>query len=118
MPQLGMALSGWKQKITLDIVKQTVVDGFPINVFTAINFKGMIQPLSAQKVRLKPEGKWSWVWLQIHCLNTSLSLKTNDRIRYAGKFYVVDGILDYSLNGYIEYHVVEDFKLSDASQQC
>lgn len=109
MPQMGGTLSGWKQKLTLEVVSQQVVDGFPTNVYTPISFEGTVQPLSPQKIRLKPEGKWSWVWLQIHCTTTSVALKTNDRIRFAGKFYVVDGILDYNLNGYIEYHVVEDF---------
>lgn len=109
MPQLGSALAGWQQNITLEIITQIVIDGFPTNQYLPISFKGTIQPLSPQKIRLKLEGKWSFVWLQIHCMGNGLKLKTNDRIRYCGKFYVVDGILDYNLNGYMEYHVVEDF---------
>lgn len=115
MPQMGAALAGWKQKLTLEIVTQEVIDGFPENKYVAINFEGTVQPLQPNKVRLKPEGKWSWEWQQIHCTIGALQLKTNDRIRYNEKFYVVDALWNYQLNGFTEYHVVEDYGISNGA---
>lgn len=110
MPQLQSALSGWTNKITLVTRTQYVHDGFVAYRDGKVTFKGVIQPLSPRMIQLKPEGQRSWTWLQIHCASGSLNLKESDQIVFNGTIYKIMGILDYSLNGYIEYHAANDYQ--------
>lgn len=108
MPQMSAAFDGWFVPITIDKVTQTVTAGLVTNNLAPVTFQGVIQPLSPRSLYLKPEGQRAFTWLQIHAIAGSLNLTSNDRIQYNGKFYKVMNSLDYSLNNYIEYHVIED----------
>lgn len=110
MPQMCAAFSGWATKIILLKHTETVVDGFVEISETPIYFRGTIQPLSARAIALKPEGQRSWTWLQVHCLATSCPLLPGDKVSWNGDIYKVMAQNDYSLNGYIEYHLVKDFQ--------
>jgi hypothetical protein len=111
MPQITSAFRGWLSKITITKVFQKIEnDGLVSDSEQSITFEGTVQPLSPQKLMTKPEGLRSWEWLQIHCFSSSLNLATNDIIVWKCKKYKVMGKLDYSLNGYVEYHAIEDFK--------
>lgn len=110
MPQITSAFKGWTKKISLVVVTQSIVDGFVQESLAATDFEGTIQPLIPEELKLKPEAQRSWEWLQIHCVSGNLNLKNNDRIIYNGKKYKVMAPRDYSLNGYIEYHCVEDYQ--------
>lgn len=109
MPQIGAAFAGWMTSINLVIVTDEVIDGFVVQKQTPISFNGVVQPLSAEKLELKPEGERSWEWLQIHCFSGVQNLQTNDKILYNGLPFKVMQRLDYSLNNYIEYHIVADY---------
>lgn len=136
MPQLVNAFNGWASNITLYKRTQVIIDGLvrygampsrwdepneyydtqgvkwdsPIPPVTKISFRGVIQPLSPKQIALKPEGQRAWEWLQIHCLSGSLNLTTNDQIIYNGQDYKIMATNDYSLNGYIEYHLIRDYQ--------
>ncbi|WP_299074738.1 hypothetical protein [uncultured Paraglaciecola sp.] len=110
MPKMKAAFAGWFKSLTLQVVTQTIDEGFVTDDMESVTFKGTIQPLSKEELRLKPEGQRSWEWLQIHCLSGSLNLTTNDRICYNEKIYKVMALKDYSLNNYIEYHLVADYE--------
>lgn len=110
MPQIGAAFSGWQTKIALVVITQTIVDGLTVDTPKTITFNGVVQPLSAKQIALKPEGQRAWAWLQIHCFSGNLNLKNNDRIKFNERFYKVMGVWDWSLDNYIEYHAVEDFQ--------
>jgi hypothetical protein len=107
---MKVALLGWQSPITYKKITQTIVNGFVTDTATIVTFDGVVQPLSAEKINLKPEGQRSWQWLQIHCKNGINDLKTNDKITYNEKAYKVMEVLDYSNNGFVEYHVVKDFQ--------
>ena len=109
MPRLG-AFASWASTISLQRITQTIVDGFVSEAALPINFKGTIQPLSPKQIQLKPEGQRAFEWLQIHAIAGTLNLTTNDRISYNGKIFKVMANNDYSLNGYIEYHLVKDYQ--------
>lgn len=106
---MGAAFLNWFKRISVVKIVQSVVDGLVVETETAITFEGVIQPLSPEKIELKPEGQRSWVWLQIHCKAGSLNLNDNDKIVYNGNRLKVMGKLDYSLNGFVEYHAVQDY---------
>lgn len=112
MPQIGAAFNGWETKIALRKIAQTIIDGLVDNKEIPMNFMGTWQPLSAEKIALKPEGMRSWKWIQLHCRNGSKNLETNDLVIRDGEKtrYKVMDKLDYSLSGFIEYHLVEDFQ--------
>lgn len=110
MPQMGAAFGGWTSQVTIMRRTESVVDGLVVTQDNPQSFKGTIQPLSPRSIALKPEGQRSWTWLQIHCFASSLNLVPNDRIMWAKQLYKVMAVLDYSLNNYIEYHLVRDYQ--------
>jgi len=110
MPKMTAAFSGWQSLITLKVIGEVNLDGFISITETDYTFQGIIQPLSPEQIQLKPEGQRSWQWMQIHCKAGSLNLKTNDRIEYNGQKYKVMNVLDYTLNGFIEYHAIQDYE--------
>lgn len=105
------AFGGWTRRMTLLKVTQAVENGLVTQVNVPILFRGTIQPLSPNKIALKPEGQRAWEWLQIHCMSVDPGiLNPNDRILIADKLYKVMAQNDYSLNGYIEYQVIRDYQ--------
>lgn len=113
MPQIRAAFNDWTYDITLIKITQAVTDGILAQTEVPINFRGTVQPLSPEEVQLKPEGQRAWPWLQIHCISDfDTNLRINDRIQYADKKYKVMARLDYSLNNYVEYHLVEDYQVA------
>lgn len=110
MPQMEVAFSGWTSTFTLQIVSQTVVDGFVTDTSVAVTYNGTIQPLSPEQTALKPDGERSWEWLQIHVIAGQNNLETNDRVVYSGNTFKVMSVKDYTLNNYVEYHLVRDYE--------
>ena len=110
MPQVGDALNGWESPITLVRVREQVVDGKVTRTENTISFYGTVQPLSPREIELKPEGQRSFTWLQIHCKANATTLIPGQFIIYAGKRYKITGDNAYDLNGYREYHAVQDFE--------
>lgn len=103
------AFSGWQSDVSLVRITQTIVNGLVTDAEEAIKFKGVVQPLKPEAIALKPEGLRSWEWLQIHAFKDS-PLKTGEVILHDGRRFKVMEMKDYSLNNYIEYHVVEDYE--------
>lgn len=114
MPQMGAAFAGWTQQITMtrrcDVVSDSGDDaGVVTHKEVSFTFRGTIQPLSVKQLLLKPEGQRAWQWLQVHCFSTT-QLNVNDLVNYRGDEYKVMGKWDYSLNGFIEYHLAKDYQ--------
>lgn len=111
MPKVAVAFLDWTVDITLEVVSQINTKGFITNTTSPLNFKGSIQPLEAEQIKLKPEGQRSWEWLQIHVVSKKgFNLKTTDRVIHKGKAYKIMFKDDYSSNGYVEYHAMEDYQ--------
>lgn len=109
MPQMNNTLNGWEVPLTLVKVIQNVVEGDLVTTELKINFKGVWQPFSYQQLALLPEGQRDWSHYWIHAKSGTLDLQTADKIIFQGNRYKVLERKDYSLNGYIEYHVILDF---------
>jgi len=116
-PQICAAFQNWQSDITLVVVKQQIVDGLVKDIERQMTFKGVIQPLGAQKLMLKPEGERAWKWLQIHCFSGKLNLDPNDRILYRDEYFKIMADNDYSLNNYVEYHLVKDYEKVKCNEQ-
>jgi len=110
MPQMDTTLLGWEIPLTLEKVYQDIVEGDFTYTTKKINFKGVWQPLRDESLELKPEGQRSWEWIWIHAVAGTLNLETADKIIFNKKRYKVMEKKDYSLNGFVEYHLVRDYK--------
>lgn len=109
IPQITSALNGWQQDITLITITQSVVDYETVNTESSITFKGVVQPLSPEQLKILPTEQRSWKNLQIHT-KINLSLSTNDKVTYNGLTYKILAVNDYSAYNYYEYHLIEDYE--------
>jgi hypothetical protein len=69
------------------------------------------QVLTDKKLMMKPEGQQAWDWFMVHS-QPQLNLEVDNVIIYRSKQYRVMAKKDYSLYGYIEYHLVDDYTAS------
>lgn len=110
MPNMAETLTGWETPLTLVKVSQSVLDGDVVKTEQQINFLGCWQPLRDEELQFKPENQRSWSWYWIHAKSGTLNLQTQDKIIFQNKRYKVMSVKDYSLNGFIEYHVIRDYE--------
>ena len=109
LPKIQFALNCWQELITMIKVTQTEVDYETVNAEELITFKGVIQPLTAEALRIKPLETRSWEWLMIHT-KTAVELSTGDLIELDGERYKVMFNKNYGRNGYYEYHLVKNYE--------
>lgn len=110
MPNMANTLNGWEIPLTIVKITQAIVDGDVTYSEQKINFMGVWQPLRDEELQFKPEGQRSWEWYWIHVKSGSLNLQTQDKFIFQNKRYKVMAVKDYSLNGFVEYHVVRDYE--------
>jgi hypothetical protein len=108
LPNMAEVMAGWFQKMQFIKITKSNVNYKSVEVETIIDFEGVWDGLPIHKLEVKPEGQRSWSWYGIHA-KTNLELKPDDKVKYQGKKYRVMQETDYSLYGYHEYQVVEDF---------
>lgn len=101
-------LSGWVQSLTFGVVTKETINYEVVETYFAIPFRGVWQPLETRKLMLKPEGERSWTWIQCHA-TSDLGLKNDDIVRFQGTQYRVMAQWGYDLNGFREYHLVQDY---------
>ena len=113
MPQMQAALWNWQEKITLIRISQAVDDdGNVIQTEFPIVFIGAIQPLKPTKLEVSSSGQRAWEWWQIHtAFELHKVLEPNDLIKYQNdKVYKLILQNDYSRNGFLEYHLIENYQ--------
>lgn len=112
VPNMSGTLSQWSQPLSIEVVaKQTI--GFELHeTATTVKFRGVFQPLDAAQLIQKPEGQRAWAWYWLHS-DSSLRLNNDDVVIFNGARYRVMNVKDYSLYGYMDYHIVDDFTGSD-----
>lgn len=103
-------LTEWEQPISLGIVTQSVDMGDLVETIKTVNFNAVIQPLSAERLQLKPEQVRSWQWIWIHAKTSDLNLETQDKIIYKGTRFKVMAVKKYDDYGFREYECCEDFQ--------
>lgn len=108
LPNVSAALGGWLQPTVFTLIS-VAVEGFQADeTRTPINFMGVVQPLSGQRLEMKPEGERSWNWLWVHA-QPAMILSTDEVIEYLGVKYRVMRQKDYTNYGYSEYELVQDY---------
>lgn len=108
VPQMQGAFTGWMQPLVFNkIIK--VIENFEVKETTQnILFSGVWQPMGPEVLRLKPEGERSWSWFTCHS-PTNINLQTDDVIRFRDVQYRVKQKYDYSLYGYYQWDLVQDY---------
>lgn len=109
LPQVTSALIGWEVSITANFVQQEIVDGDIVETSITKKMSGVLQPLKAEQIALKPEGQRSWDWYWLHVKPEYDKLRTEQIIEINGISYRIIAIKNYELYGYIEYQCVRDF---------
>lgn len=108
VPQMGDALLDWFQPMVFEPVGKMVEGFMVVETGTPLNFQGVWQPLTERQLMIKPEGERAWSWFWVHA-DPSLILEVDDVVTYLGKQSRVMTHKDYSLYGYVEYHIVQDW---------
>ena len=103
------ALANWMVPMVFIKIVKTVVDFQEVETKTNTNFKGVWQPLTGQKLQIKPEGQRAWKWFTCHA-EIGLTLIPDEIITYKSTNYRVMEKMDYSEYGYNEYHLVQDYE--------
>lgn len=107
---MDTTLTGWEIPLTLVRVVQGINEGELTTTEQTINFMGVWQPLSSERLELKPEGQRSWEWVWIHAKSSSLNLETADKVIFNNRRYKVMSKKDYGLNSFVEYELVRDYE--------
>ena len=108
IPDVSGALQQYYQQLVFEPVSK-LVNGFQVvETGTAINFRGVVQPLHGTQLLLKPEGQRAWTWLQIHS-DTSLQLNVDDVVIFKGIQTRIMMRKDTALYGFMEYHACQDW---------
>lgn len=111
VPNVNAAMTNWFQPMTFGIVSKTIGGFQAVETMTKVSFQGVIQPLSAQRLYLKPEGQRAWTWLLLHA-DPSLILEVDSVVTYRGVQTRVMARKDYRIYGYVEYELVQDWTSS------
>ncbi len=109
VPDVSGALQNWFQPMVFTTIVKTIVDFQNVETPTDIQFMGVWQPFSSRKLSMKPEGQRAWKWFTVHS-GIALGLKPDEVITYLGTQYRVMADSDYSLYGYFEYEIKEDYE--------
>lgn len=107
-PDVRDLMLGWFRKIALTIVRKKVVDFETREVEVPHETQGVVQPFTASRLMMKPEGERSWKWWLIQS-TPDLQLKNDDVIIYKGVRLRIMASWDWSANGAMEYHAIEDY---------
>ncbi len=107
-PDVSGALTDWFQPMTFTTIVKTVVGFEVVETPTDTTFQGVIQPLSSRRLELKPEGQRAWTWFTLHA-DPVLTLQVDDVVEYLGVQTRIMARKDFSLYGYVEYEIVQDW---------
>lgn len=116
VPDVGGAMRDWFQPMVFTVVAKSTVAFQAVERAIPIRFQGVIQPLSGRRLMLKPEGQRAWTWLWLHA-DPALTLEVDQVVMYLGKQTRVMNQKDYTLYGYVEYELVQDWTGS-GPEQC
>lgn len=108
VPDVSGALMDLFQPMVFTKVGKETIGFQDVETAEPINFRGVVQPLSGRRLELKPEGQRAWTWLLLHA-EPVLTLQVDDVIEYLGVQTRVMARKDFSLYGYVEYELVQDW---------
>lgn len=115
LPDVSDVLPDWFQTLTFQLVTKSQVEYETIETLTTVTTQGVRQPMSAQRLEMKPEGQRAWRWETIHCL-PDLQLKVDDIIVFNGIRYRVMHRWNWAEYGYLEYEICQAYQEQEISR--
>lgn len=109
LPNVSEVLPDWFQTLTFELVTKGLVDYEVVETLVTITTQGVRQPMSSQKLELKPEGQRAWKWETIHCL-PDVKLKVDDIIVFDNVKYRVMNRWNWAEYGYLEYEICQAYE--------
>jgi len=110
LPNLFNAVLAWAQPLNFVLVSKTVQDFQVSEEQISYCVMGTKQPLSPQRLAIKPEGQRDWKWYQLH-LPPNPKINIDDIIRFdANDQYRVMAKSDFTEYGYVYYEIVQGFE--------
>lgn len=110
LPNVVGAMKGWQVPVVANYIKQMLVDDELIEVNRTTRIFGVLQPLKAQEIQLKPEGERAWPWYQLHVEAAKYKrLRVGQDVDIKNENFRVMAAKNYNLYGYIEYHLVREY---------
>lgn len=108
LPNLSSAIQGWFRPLVLNFINASVLEGKVKTGKKKFECQGMIQPFSAQQLRLKVEGERAWKW-KLLFTTPEVSLDAGNDFTIKDTPYRVMRKCDWSEYGINAYELVEDF---------
>ena len=108
VPDVSGALTDWFQPMTFSVVEKETIGFQVVETATPVSFRGVIQPFSPRELQMKPEGQRSWTWSTLHS-DPSLTLDTDEVVIYNEVQYRVMSRRDFTIYGYVQYELVQDY---------
>jgi hypothetical protein len=109
MPDVSGALQNWFQPMQFTQVAKVVNSVFQLSETpTTYAFMGVWQPAQPSNLEIKLQGQRKWKWFTVHA-SPGIPLSPDDVVNYLGVQYRVMSMNDYTLNGYIEYRLINDY---------
>jgi hypothetical protein len=108
VPNVSGALRDYFQAMTFGLVSKDVVGGDVVETKSDVTFQGVIQPLSGQRLLMKPEGQRKWTWWLLHS-DITLDLGIDEVVTYLGTQYRVMAKKNFDLYGYREWELINDY---------
>ncbi len=113
LPYVQETLYDWLQPMVFTVVSKYTASFQLIEQITNIDFMGIAQPLQGRQLNIMPEGQRKWNYIQVHAqcdTNGALvTLKPDDVIKYLGLQYRIITARNFSVFGYIEFILVENY---------
>lgn len=105
-PDISEVLDDFSEPIRFAKICKTIKDFEAVDtVKDVVEFDGVLQPLTPQKLKIKPEGQRSWKW---YTLWTENVLQLDDVVRDEdGLQYRVMALSDWKQGGYRQYELTQ-----------
>lgn len=108
LPNVSETIIGWFRPLILIFTNRAVKNMKVTTGKTKLKCSGVIQPLRAQKLSLKPEGERKWKW-KLLFTTPEVNLDAGDDFTIKNTPYRVMGKCDWSEYGCNAYELVEDY---------
>ena len=111
IPDLSETLDSWYQNLSFEKIGKITSGGTAfqtIETTTVIPFRGIITPEKSWELMLKPIAQRTWKFYKCFA-ETVLPLYTDDVVLWQGVQLRVVSVTDWSLYGYYEYSLAEDW---------
>lgn len=109
LPNMQDAMGDYFQNTEFVRITKTVLNGQVVETRCPFSMKAIVANFTGQQLMMKEIGQRKWKWISVWAY-PNIILTPDDVICYLGVNYRVDHKNDWSVYGYLQYDLVEDYK--------